>query len=202
MWAVGCGGAWGCLCAGLEGGPGAEGASGGPSLLPTWNRQPEGGCPPRGAEGLTPGQEAWGWGQADPTPWQGGRSPPQIRASGFSRVGCGAGWLGCPRPGSWQHSWPVEELKLDVSRDTHEGLTRSRAAAPSPPFPQSCGFPPRSSSVHGAVGPGIKVDLGTGDRDRLSQHRPQGPCGERNILVPELRPWPALGHAVQADPCP
>lgn len=65
LWGCG-GGAWGCFCAGPEGGQGEEGASGGPSLLLTWNRQPEGGCPPRGAEGLNLGQEDGGWGRAGP----------------------------------------------------------------------------------------------------------------------------------------
>lgn len=71
-----------------------EGASGGPSLLPTWNRQPEGGCPPRGAEGLTLGQEAWGWGQADPTPWQGGRSPTPDPGLRFFQGGVRGGLAG------------------------------------------------------------------------------------------------------------
>lgn len=72
----GLGGAWDCFCAGLEGGRVEEGASGGPSLLPTWNRQPEGGCPPRGAEGLNLGQEArGGWGQAGPHPLAGRQVP-------------------------------------------------------------------------------------------------------------------------------
>lgn len=158
MWAVGCGGAWGCFCAGLEGGPGAEGASGGPPRLPTWNRQPGGGCRPRGAEGLTRGQEARAGDSQTPPLGREAGLPPQIRASGFSRVGCGAGWLGCPGLGSWQHSRPVEEPKLDVSRDTLEGLTRSRSAAASPPLPPSC-FPP-SLGEGAASAPGLAVSAG------------------------------------------
>lgn len=161
MCAVGLwGGAWGCFCAGSEGGQGEEGASGGPSLLLTWSRQPEGGCPPRGAEGLNLGQEAGGWGQAGPHrgSWA-SQTPPPGREAGplpkcWPRVfpGWGVGHtllllVSGPcfhRRGAWRHSWPVAELESETSSDTHEGLTRSRLQgqprASHRPLPQSWCF--------------------------------------------------------------
>lgn len=89
MWAVGCWGGVGLLLCRARRGMGRGGGfgEGAPSLLLTWNRQTEGGCPPRGAEGLNLGQEAGAGDGPDPLPLaRKAGPPPQMLASGFLRA--------------------------------------------------------------------------------------------------------------------
>lgn len=102
LWAVGGRGA--AFVQGLKGAR-RGGGFGGPSLLLTWNRQPEG-CLPRGAEGLNLGQEAWGWGQAGSTEGPGpakrllaGRQVPHPQFGPQVLPGWGMGWVGVPYSG-------------------------------------------------------------------------------------------------------